>query len=109
MRGRVNDRLGLVVFAGESYTQCPLTLDYGIFLSFLNEVRLAEDSWDGTAIGTGIVTAVNRLRRSEAKSRVIILLTDGVTTGGKWTPLRPPVPQGRWAYGFTPLEREATG
>lgn len=87
VRGRVNDRLGLVVFAGESYTQCPLTLDYGIFLSFLNEVRLAEDSWDGTAIGTGIVTAVNRLRRSEAKSRVIILLTDGVNNKGEVDPV----------------------
>ena len=87
VRGRVNDRLGLVVFAGESYTQCPLTLDYGIFLSFLNEVRLAEDSWDGTAIGTGIITAVNRLRRSEAESRVIILLTDGVNNRGEVDPV----------------------
>ncbi|MDE2998054.1 MAG: VWA domain-containing protein [Gemmatimonadota bacterium] len=87
VEGRVNDRLGLVVFAGESYTQCPLTLDYGIFLSFLDEVRLADDSWDGTAIGTGIVTAVNRLRRSEASTRVVILLTDGVNNRGEVDPV----------------------
>ncbi len=87
VQGRVNDRLGLVVFAGESYTQCPLTLDYGIFLSFLEEVRLADESWDGTAIGTGIVTAVNRLRRSQASSRVVILLTDGVNNRGEVDPV----------------------
>ncbi|MDA0748004.1 MAG: VWA domain-containing protein [bacterium] len=87
VEGWVNDRLGLVVFAGESYTQCPLTLDYGIFLRFLEEVQIADESWDGTAIGTGIVTAVNRLRQSEAKSKVIILLTDGVNNRGEVDPV----------------------
>jgi len=87
VRGRTNDRLGLVVFAGESYTQCPLTLDYGVFLSLLQEVRLADERWDGTAIGTGIATAVNRLRTSVAKSRIIILLTDGVNNRGEIDPL----------------------
>lgn len=87
VNGRTNDRLGLVVFAGESYTQCPLTLDYGIFLSLLEDVRLADERWDGTAIGTGIATAVNRLRSSNAKSRIIILLTDGVNNRGEVDPL----------------------
>ena len=87
VRGRTNDRLGLVVFAGESYTQCPLTLDYGVFLSFLDAVQIADESWDGTAIGMGIATAVNRLRKLEAKSKVIILLTDGVNNRGEIDPL----------------------
>jgi len=85
--GRVNDRLGLVVFAGEAYTQCPLTLDYGVFLSFLKDVRPAEEDWDGTAIGTAIATAVNRLRDSSAQSKVVILLTDGLNNRGEIDPL----------------------
>lgn len=85
--GRVNDRLGLVVFAGEAYTQCPLTLDYGVFLEFLNEARIAEEDWDGTAIGTAIATAVNRLRDSDARSKVIVLLTDGLNNRGEIDPL----------------------
>lgn len=84
---RTNDRLGLVVFAGESYTQCPLTLDYQVLLSFLGEIRLADESWDGTAIGSGIATAVNRLRGSEAKSKVVILLTDGQNNRGEIDPI----------------------
>ena len=87
VKGRTNDRLGLVVFAGESYTQCPLTLDYGVFLRLLEDVNLADERWDGTAIGTGIATAVNRLRSSTAKSRVIILLTDGVNNRGAVDPI----------------------
>lgn len=85
--GRVNDRLGLVVFAGEAYTQCPLTLDYGVFLAFLEDVRIADEDWDGTAIGTAIVTAVNRLRDSAATSKVVILLTDGLNNRGEIDPL----------------------
>ena len=87
VEGRVNDRLGLVVFAGEAYTQCPLTLDYGVFRGFLDAVQIAEESWDGTAIGTGIAVAVNRLRKSEAKSKVVILLTDGVNNRGEIDPI----------------------
>jgi Ca-activated chloride channel family protein len=87
VQGRTNDRLGLVVFAGESYTQCPLTLDYGIFLNFLDTVQLADEAWDGTAIGTGIATAVNRLRKSDARSRVVILLTDGKNNRGEIDPI----------------------
>jgi Ca-activated chloride channel family protein len=85
--GRVNDRLGLVVFAGEAYTQCPLTLDYGVFLDFLKDVRIAEEDWDGTAIGTAIATAVNRLRDSDARSKVIVLLTDGLNNRGEVDPV----------------------
>jgi Ca-activated chloride channel family protein len=84
---RANDRLGLVVFAGESYTQCPLTLDYDVFKGFLEGVEIAEEEWDGTAIGLGIATAVNRLRESEAQSKVIILLTDGKNNRGEIDPL----------------------
>ncbi len=85
--GRINDRLGLVVFAGEAYTQCPLTLDYGVFLTFLQDVEIAEEDWDGTAIGTAIATAVNRLRDSAAASKVVILLTDGLNNRGEIDPL----------------------
>lgn len=85
--GRVNDRLGLVVFAGEAYTQCPLTLDYGVFLDFLKDVRIAEEDWDGTAIGTAIATAVNRLRDSDARSKVVVLLTDGLNNRGEVDPV----------------------
>ena len=86
-QGRANDRLGLVVFAGEAYTQCPLTLDYGVFLSFLEGAEIAEKEWDGTAIGLGIAAAVNRLRESEAESKVIILLTDGKNNRGEIDPI----------------------
>lgn len=82
---RVNDRIGLVVFAGRPYTQCPMTLDHGWLLSQLDraEIGMIED---GTAIGSGIATALNRLRASTAKSRVMILLTDGVNNAGRVTP-----------------------
>ncbi len=87
IKERSNDRIGLVVFAGESFTQCPLTLDYGVLLSLLDQVTIADKSWDGTAIGMGIVNAVNRLRDSKAKSKVIILLTDGVNNAGQIDPI----------------------
>ncbi|MFH1570613.1 MAG: VWA domain-containing protein [Gemmatimonadota bacterium] len=84
--GRQTDRIGMVVFAAESYTQCPLTLDYDVLLSFLGDIRIADKSWDGTAIGMALVTACNRLRDSEAKSKVVILLTDGVNNAGEIDP-----------------------
>lgn len=87
VRGRQNDRLGMVIFAGESFTQCPLTLDYGVLLSLLREIKVADQEWDGTAIGMGIINAVNRLRDSKAKSKVIILLTDGVNNRGEIDPI----------------------
>ena len=87
IQGRQNDRLGLVIFAGESFTQCPLTLDYGVLLTLMQDIKVADQDWDGTAIGMGIVNAVNRLRDSKAKSKVIILLTDGVNNRGEVDPV----------------------
>jgi Ca-activated chloride channel family protein len=87
IQGRQNDRIGLVIFAGESFTQCPLTLDYGVLLTILQQTEVADREWDGTAIGMGIVNAVNRLRDSKAKSKVIILLTDGVNNRGQVDPV----------------------
>lgn len=83
---RAGDRLGLVVFAGEAFTQSPLTTDQGTLQTLLGRIRsgLIED---GTAIGNGLATAINRLRESEAKSKVIILLTDGVNNRGEIAPL----------------------
>ena len=83
---RVGDRLGLVVFAGEAFTQSPLTTDQSTLQTLLARIRsgLIED---GTAIGNGLATAINRLRESEAKSKVIILLTDGVNNRGEITPM----------------------
>ena len=87
IKSRSNDRIGMVVFAGESFTQCPLTLDYGVLLTLLEDIKIADQDWDGTAIGMGLVNAVNRLKESKAKSKVIILLTDGVNNRGQVDPL----------------------
>lgn len=84
--GRIHDRVGLVVFAGESYTQCPLTTDHTIVKSFLADLQVGRLQ-DGTAIGMGLASAVNRLKDSEAKSKVVILLTDGVNNAGYIKPL----------------------
>ena len=83
---RPTDRIGIVVFAGESYTQCPLTTDRATLINLMKEVQtdLIED---GTAIGNGLATAVARMADSDAKSRVIILLTDGVNNSGEIAPL----------------------
>ena len=88
IEGRQSDRIGLVVFAEESFTQCPLTLDYDILLTFLDDIQLADESWgNGTAIGVAIITACNRLRDSEAESKVVVLLTDGANNAGEIDPL----------------------
>lgn len=86
IRGRENDRIGLVVFAREAFTQCPLTLDYDILTGLLKEIQIGMVQ-DGTAIGMGLATAVNRLRDSDAKSKVIILITDGENNAGKIDPV----------------------
>jgi len=85
IEGRKNDRIGLVVFAGRGYTRCPLTLDYNVLRELVGRVELATQD-EGTAIGMGMVTAVNRLRDSDARSRVIILLTDGRNNRGEIDP-----------------------
>ncbi|HEY2030215.1 MAG TPA: VWA domain-containing protein [Myxococcales bacterium] len=87
IESRQNDRIGLVVFAGEAYTQCPLTLDYKVLEELLEQVRTGVIV-DGTAIGNALATAVNRLRESTAKSRVVILITDGDNNQGNISPLQ---------------------
>ena len=85
VEGRPTDRMGLVVFSGESFTQVPLTTDHGIMLSMLKELKSGMIE-DGTAIGDGLATAINRLKDSEAISKVIILLTDGLNNAGSVDP-----------------------
>jgi Ca-activated chloride channel family protein len=83
---RVNDRIGLVVFAGAAVTMCPLTLDHDVVQHLLDQVEL-ETLPDGTAIGLGLGTSVNRLRSSEASSKVVVLVTDGSNNTGQLDPL----------------------
>ncbi len=82
---RPNDRIGLVVFGGESFTQCPLTTDHSVLKNLFGGIQSGMLA-DGTAIGEGLATAVNRIRKSTAKSKVIILLTDGVNNIGAIAP-----------------------
>lgn len=81
VNNRPNDRIGIVIFSGESFTQCPLTTDHAVLINQIEQIRngLLED---GTAIGSGLATSVDRLRSSKAKSKVVILLTDGINNGG---------------------------
>ncbi len=84
--GRSNDRIGLVVFSGESFTQCPLTTDHAVLMNLFKDIESGMIE-DGTAIGLGLATSVNRLKDSEARSKVVILLTDGVNNQGEIAPL----------------------
>jgi Ca-activated chloride channel family protein len=86
INGRPTDNIGLVVFAGESFTQCPLTTDHAVLLNLLKDIRCGMIE-DGTAIGHGLATAISRLKDSEAKSKVIILLTDGTNNRGEIAPV----------------------
>ena len=90
IKQRKEDRLGLVVFAGKAFTQCPLTLDYSVVQTILRSVTTADKAKikDGTAIGDAIMVSINRLRDSEAKSKVIILLTDGDDNASEVAPLQ---------------------
>ena len=83
--GRPYDRMGLVVFSGESFTQCPLTTDHAVLINLLREIQSGMIE-DGTAIGMGLATAINRIKDSDSKSKVIILLTDGVNNRGEIAP-----------------------
>ena len=86
IKDRPNDRIGLVVYEGESFTQCPLTTDHRVLREMFTSVKTGQIE-GGTAIGMGLATSVNRLRGSEAKSKVVILLTDGVNNRGSIPPL----------------------
>ena len=83
---RKSDRIGLVVFAGNAYTQAPLTLDYGLLRTLVDQLKIGVIE-DGTAIGNALATAVNRLRESDARSKVVILITDGDNNRGQISPL----------------------
>ena len=84
--GRPDDRMGLVVFSGESFTQCPLTTDHAVLMNLFQGIQSGIIE-DGTAIGLGLANSVNRLKDSDAKSRVIILLTDGMNNRGEIAPI----------------------
>lgn len=87
IKERKYDRIGLVVFAGLAFTQCPLTTDKESLLNFLSGVNVGDINIDGTAIGSAIVTSVNRLKDSKAKEKIIILITDGINNMGEVDPL----------------------
>jgi Ca-activated chloride channel family protein len=84
--GRPNDRIGLVIFSGDAFTQCPLTIDHSIMKTLLQAVE-PDFLPEGTAIGLGLATAVNRLRESKSTSKVVILITDGENNAGSVSPL----------------------
>ena len=105
---RINDRIGLVVYAGESYTKTPVTSDKSIIINSINEIIFDGVIEDGTAIGMGLATSVNRLKNSKAKSKVVILLTDGVNNSGFIDPNTSADlalnPDGSFRYGLTKVE-----
>ncbi len=84
--GRQQDKIGLVIFSGESFTQCPLTTDHAVLVNLFSDIKSGMIE-DGTAIGLGLANAVNRLKDSDAKSRVVILITDGVNNRGEIAPI----------------------
>lgn len=86
IKGRTTDKIGLVIFSGESFTQCPLTIDYSVLRNLLKDIHSGMIQ-DGTAIGNAIANGVNRLKNSKAKSKVMILLTDGVNNAGEIDPV----------------------
>jgi len=86
INGRPTDRIGLVIFAAESFTQCPLTTDHAVLINLFKDIKSGMVE-DGTAIGLGLATAINRLKESNAISKTIILLTDGVNNTGEIAPL----------------------
>ena len=87
IENRKGDRIGLLVFAGETFIQCPLTIDVDVLTNLLKDVTVAEKEYDGTAIGMAIANATNRLRNSDDVSKVMILLSDGSNNAGELDPL----------------------
>jgi Ca-activated chloride channel family protein len=87
INGRFQDRIGLVVFSGESYSRCPLTSDYDLLKKYIDEINFDLIRTRGTAIGSAIAIATNRMRSSESESKIIILLSDGDNTAGNIDPL----------------------
>ena len=83
---RKSDRIGILVFAGESFIQCPLTVDKSVLKSLIKEISIVSKEYDGTAIGIAIANATNRLRKSEVKSKVMVLLSDGSNNSGEIDP-----------------------
>ena len=86
IQGRTTDRIGLVIFSREAFTQCPLTIDYSVLRNLLNDIKSGMIE-DGTAIGNAIANGVNRLKDSQAKSKIIIMLTDGINNAGEVNPI----------------------
>ena len=86
INGRPNDNIGITLFAGETFTQCPLTVDHAVLLDMIHNIKCGLIT-DGTAVGMGIANAVTRLKDSKAKSKVIILLTDGTNNKGDISPM----------------------
>ena len=84
--GRKQDRIGILVFAGESFIQCPLTIDKSVLKSLISEISIASKEYDGTAIGMAIANATNRLRNSDVENKVMILLSDGSNNAGEIDP-----------------------
>ena len=81
------DRFGIIIFAGESFIQCPLTVDTDVLIQFINKIKVAEEEYDGTAIGMAIANATNRLRFSDSKNKLMILLSDGSNNRGEIEPV----------------------
>jgi Ca-activated chloride channel family protein len=86
IKTRENDRIGIVVFAGESFIQCPLTVDKNVLESLIKEITIAQKEYDGTAIGMAIANATNRLRKTTVENKVMILLSDGSNNKGEIDP-----------------------
>ncbi|MFQ6616359.1 MAG: VWA domain-containing protein, partial [Fidelibacterota bacterium] len=87
VQAREGDRIGLLVFAGESYIQCPLTVDHDVLQGLLSQVDIIDEQHDGTAIGMALAHGINRLRNSSAKSKILVLLSDGSNNAGELDPV----------------------
>ena len=87
IEGRTDDRIGIIVFAAESFIQCPLTIDKTVLKSLISEISITSEEYDGTAIGMAIANGINRFRKSDVKSKVMILLSDGSNNSGEIDPI----------------------